>query len=327
MQIGTNDQVFLIQVTTARHEFLHSLSNSLHRKRLVHWGGSDENDVCRLLPELTADWFDLQRPLSPDKDKGILVGLDTRMEAYLQGFYSLSKEWTLSGWDLPILDDRQKSYAALDVASCHILYLKYKPGLDSLDMFQCHDQKFHSFFTLNEWAARVKHGLSFEREFCCHYDRGKLIKGLFIEPLQDGRSSVIPRGFRATTWTETESTSFVPQFVHMLNAQMFCCRCCSDLKWFEATGLCHCPEFKVQQNYSGFFCCLRSGTTATPVPVRIPPEFQSCPLHHHAYLCLSMLGYFLKCKLGAINATHLANSVLADCRYGFISDTLSFLQQ
>jgi hypothetical protein len=324
LQIGTNHQVFLIQVATVSDSFFTSLKMALKGKLLVHWGGSDKDDVCRLLGrDLSAQWFDLQGKVSPEK--GPKVGLDTCIYQYLNGIYSLSKEWTLSGWDLYNLHARQIAYAALDVASCHIFYLHHELGLA---MFQCDGTRFHSFFTpktINKGSSLDRHGFSFEAEFCCHFHHGHVIQGLYKKQLSDGAVSVTPKGFKATLWEEDEPDSgMVSQFVHMLNSKKFCCHCCSDSNWFGAIEF-SCPSFKVVGSDLLSFSFAR-GVDSLPTTLRVPfPADCSAPCYRKAFFCLSMLGIFLKCKFKF--DINVVNSVLCDCRCGFISSTLSYFQQ
>jgi ubiquitin C-terminal hydrolase len=322
MQIGTHLKVFLIQVAKLSPLFFAALKNALHQKTLVHWGGSDRNHVSRLLGVCDAVWYDLQKQLSP---RGNLKGLGTCMSEFLHGIYSLSKEWTLSGWDLDTLCDRQIAYAALDVASCHILYLHHAFGFA---MFQYQKLKFHSFFTpktIDQGSSLIRHGLSFEPNSCCHYEHGELIQGLFIEHSQLGCDCVTPKRFKVSCQTEKSVPDIVPRFVAMLNSQKFCCRSCSDLMWFQEIGF-SCPDFKVIGDDCSAFSSLRKNGLPQRVAVEFPHQF-SVGLNRQAYFCLSILGVFLKRKLGAIHATHLVNSVLFDCRYGFICSSLSYFQE
>jgi hypothetical protein len=297
---------------------------ALANKTLVYWGGKDKDDVCTLLGrDLAAQWFDLQAKISPAK--GPKVGLDTCINQYLKGIYSLSKEWTLSGWDLDNLHELQIAYAALDVASCHIFYLHHELGLA---MFQCDGTRFHSFFTpttIKVGSSLDRHGFSFQAEFCCHFRHGHIIQGLYKKQSSDGTVSVTPKGFKATSWIEAESDScMVSQFVHMLNSKKFCCLCCSDSNWFGAIEF-SCPSFKIVGSDLSNFSYTR-GFGSFPINIRVsfPANcLKSCD--RQAFFCLSMLGIFLKCKFKF--DTYVVDSVLCDCRCGFISSTLSYFQQ
>ena len=117
------------------------------------------------------------------------------------------------------------------------------------------------------------------------------------------------------------------RFVELLNSKKFCCRYCSDLNWFEAIKF-PCTTFNVTSSDHSRFS-FRRAAHSIPTQYLVPFPVQcSEPVNRDAFLCLSMLGTFLKCKLGAINVDiNVVNSVLADCRYGFISCTLSYFQQ
>ena len=324
LQIGTNLEVYLIQVAKVGGDFLGLLRSALVAKTLVHWGGSDKDDVCKLFrQDFQCQWYDLQGKVSPNN--GQQLGLDTCIYQFLKRTYSLSKEWTLSGWDLDTLHDCQIAYAALDVACCHLFYLHHELGFA---IFKFYDTGFHSFFTpktINKGSSLDRHGLSFEPDFCCHFEYDVVVQGLFKSQLQDG--AVTPKGFKACSWSEASNWSMVSRFVEMLNSKKFCCRYCSDLNWFEAIKF-PCTTFNVTSSDHSRFS-FRRAAHSIPTQYLVPFPVQcSEPVNRDAFLCLSMLGTFLKCKLGAINVDiNVVNSVLADCRYGFISCTLSYFQQ
>ena len=325
IQLGTNQTVFLIQVAKVGANFFSSLKAALGGdKRLVHWGGSDKSAVAsKLGGNCSAEWYDLQAHLSPSKSK--LVGLDVSMESYLKHSYSLSKEWTMSGWDLQTLDPRQIAYAALDVCSCHVLYLHHVLHLDT---FKSESSKFHSFFTpisYEKGAKLVKHGVSFEQNCCCHYVRGELIQGLFAQMSSNICTGVTPRGFKSTDWSENSDIHDpVSKFVTMLNSKKFCCTTCSDLEWFKAIDFSY-QEFRVARGDLSRFSFSR-GRSFYDVQVQVPSNMGSRNLMPQAYFCLSMLGSFLNKKLGANDCVRLVDSVLCDCRYGFICSTLSYFE-
>jgi len=324
MQLGTNETVFLIQVAKVGETFLSLLAIALGPdKLLVHWGGSDKNAIKTALDKpCSAQWHDLQADLSPSSSQ---TGLDDSMNTYLQNLYCLSKEWTLSGWDLQNLDHRQKAYAALDVCSCHILYLHHKL---KLAIFQRDTgSKFHSFFTptsCKKGATLLKHGVSFEKTCCSHYVRGELIQGLFAQ-ISDSCVVVTPRGYPSIDWDEIDNPNLVSEFVTMLNSKKFCCSTCSDLQWFQAIGFTSL-EFKVVPGITSTFSFQR-GKSVHSVAVQIPSSSRSQKFMPEAYLCLSMLGSFFSIKLGAVDDSRLVHSVLCDCRYGFIRYTLSYFAQ
>ena len=236
----------------------------------------------------------------------------------------------MSGWDLDTLHDCQIAYAALDVASCHLFYLHHELGFA---VFKFDDTGFHSFFTpktINKGSSLDRHGLSFEPDCCCHFEHDVVVQGLFKSQSQDGAVVVTPKGFKAYPWNVTRDWSMVYRFVEMLNLKKFCCRCCSDLNWFEAIKF-SCPTFNVTRSALGdhsVFSFRRGATSiATQYTVRYPEQCSE-RVNRDAYFCLSMLGTFLKCKLGAINVDNdVVNSVLSDCSFGFISSTLYYFQQ
>jgi hypothetical protein len=324
LQIGTNVEVYLIQVAKVGGDFLGLLRSALVAKTLVHWGGSDKDDVRKLFrQDFQCQWYDLQAKVSPNN--GQQLGLDTCIYQFLKRTYSLSKEWTLSGWDLDTLHDCQIAYAALDVACCHLFYLHHEFGFA---IFKFYDTGFHSFFTpktINKGSPLDRHGLSFEPDFCCHFEHDIVVQGLFKSQLQE--SALTPKGFKACSWSEASNRSMVSLFVEMLNSKKFCCRYCSDLNWFEAIKF-PCTTFNVTSSDHSRFS-FRRAARSIPNQYLVPFPVQcSEPVNRDAYLCLSMLGTFLKCKLGAINVDiNVVNSVLADCRFGFISCTLSYFQQ
>jgi hypothetical protein len=342
MQIGTNHRVFLIQVAQvakALPTFFETLKIALGGKLLVHWGGNDKNDVSRVLGGSPAvEWCDLQARVSqplgsskgtPGSSKGTSVpskGLDDCVNRYLKGVYSLSKEWTLSGWDLDILHDRQIDYAALDVASCHLIYLHHEL---QCDVFQCSTLNFHSFFTpriVQKGSPVCRHGLSFEADRCCHYELGTLVRGLFYTSNSNGSGAVIPKGFSQSSQNESFSESLiVPSFADMLNVQKFCCCICFDLKWFEKIGFA-CAQFRFRRGDLTSFTCQRGKGSARTVTVQFPSSVGSQNIERQAFFCLSMLGSFLNINLRRVmDYTKLVDSVRYDCSVGFIRRTLSFL--
>jgi hypothetical protein len=325
IQLGTNQKVFIIQVSKVTIRFLSSLKAALESGNLVlvHWGGSDRTAIETTLGgKCSANWVDLQAKMSLGRSN--LLGLDAAMQEYLQKMYSLSKDWTLSGWDLDILDPKQSTYAALDVCACHILYLHHEL---CLDIFQTAHSKFHSFFTPvvdAKGAKLVKHGISFEQNCCCHYAGGDLIRGLFAEMSSNVCIRVIPQGFQPIGWHEDDISHIVPRFVDMLNVKKFCCSTCSGLNWFQTIDF-SSPHFKVVPNDLSIFSYSRS-KVCHDVEVQVPSGIGSHHLIPEAYFCLSMLSSFLSIKLGAIDGDRLVKSVICDCRHGFIRNTLFFLQ-
>ena len=319
MQIGTNVKVFLIQVAYVTQVFLQSLKSALGGKTLVHWGGSDKEKVCVVLGDMSlVCWCDLQDDISPLK--GQKLGLGSCISTRLRGVYVVSKEWTLSGWDLADLDLRQLKYAGLDVICCYVLYLYHKLGFDT---FQCCKMKFHSFLTPKTYqkgSDLIRHGFSFEADRCCHYELGTLVQGLFKDANLSEGHLFYPLGFKKTLWREEFSSNIVSEFVALLNSQKLCCRICFDSKWFQKIGI-ECPQFRANSCDLSKFTCKRGRgihTVTVQCPTNMNPE---------AFFCLSMLGTFLKMKvINGMDYTNLVDSVCSDCRHGFISSTLNYFQ-
>jgi hypothetical protein len=348
LQIGTNETVFIIPIAKASSFFLSSLSELLAPKLLVHWGGSDEDDLEFLGQKFRC--CDLQAILSPrdKRDKIVkLKGLDTAIQEYLQPCYYLSKEWTMSGFDLDPLNDDQIYYAALDVICCHILYLHFQLNL-SIIQRETLKSEFHSFFTPKsttdfftpistrhskisptlsfEASTLVRHGLSFEDDFCCHYERDKLIQGFFKHRSSEEIVSVSPKGFRKVSWTEPrhDVTNVITQFASMLNSQRFCCHVCFELKWFQKIRYA-CTEFKPITGQRLQFAYIRGKKPCT-VYVQLPSTIlESDGPSCDAFVCLSMLSLFLNLPFEVDDK--VVDSVLCDCRYHFISSSLAYFEK
>ena len=318
MQIGTNHSVFLIQVAAVSSEFCKSLAQALNGKILVHWGGKDKSDVSKLLGPFSCQWKDLQIEMSPKRGK--LLGLDKCMDGLLHGVYSLTKDWTLSGWDSDPLLQCQIEYAALDVFSCHVIYLRF---VDGFDFFQHHGGPFHSFCTRNG-SQTLKHGLTFDKQCCCHYERGTVMKGLFINTSESGNVRVIPQGFQNIQWSEDHHSNLISEFHSLLQSQLFCCRVCSDFKWFKSIDFVF-PNLLIvtgERWTIGF----QRGKSYFSTEVKFPSTIGNEANCREAFFCLSMLGICLNLELGDIDQ-HMVNSVVCDCRYKFISCSLYYFQR
>jgi hypothetical protein len=336
LQIGTSAQVFLIQVERVGGAFLLSLNSALggKNKTLVHWGGSDKVAVLKVLGDIPlVNWTDLQYEMSPKQHLGILLGLDACMEMHMNGVYTVSKEWTCSGWDLVDLDLCQRDYAALDVVSCYVLYLHHSRGSFFFDVMMddlpASEWKYHSFMT-QAGSDVVRDGLSFDYDRCCHYELGTLVQGFFLTKKSSGNGSnvVLPKGFKKTSWAESASSNIVDVFLDMLNSQKFCCRICFNLKWFHKIDFV-CPQFRIRPGDLSQFSFQRGKappiTTRVTIPVR---SSESTNDEREAFFCLSMLGVFLKIDLRSpIDYACLVDSVRSDCRHGFICSSLSFFQE
>ena len=334
LQIGTSAQVFLIQVNRVGRAFLLSLNSALggKNKTLVHWGGSDQVDVLKVLGDMSlVKWTDLQYEMSPKRHLGILLGLDACMAMHLNSVYTVSKEWTCSGWDLVDLDLCQRDYAALDVVSCYVLYLHHSRGSYFLDVIMddvpASECKYHSFVT-RTGSTVVRDGLSFEYDRCCHYELGTLVQGFFLTKQSSGNGSnvVLPQGFKKTSWAESASSNIVDVFLDMLNSQKFCCRICFNLKWFHKIDFV-CPQFRIIPGDLSQFSFQRGKAQPTTTHVSVPSS-ESTNDEREAFFCLSMLGVFLKLHLrSTIEYACLVDSVRSDCRHGFICSSLSFFQE
>jgi ribonuclease D len=119
-QIGTTDRVYLIQVSDQLSEpFRSELAGALVGKTLVHWGGSDEQKLRRVLPlqHGTFQTYDIQKQSYDWHGNNLSDCMDR-----LTPGNRLDKTWTMSGWDINPLLPQQIEYAALDVVCCHALY-------------------------------------------------------------------------------------------------------------------------------------------------------------------------------------------------------------
>ena len=238
----------------------------------------------------------------------------------MNGGACFGSAWTLSGWDSDNLLKCQIEYAALDVFSCHVCYLRHAY---KFDFFHLHEKPFHSFCTRNG-SETLKHGLTFDEQCCCHYERGTVIKGLFRNTSESDSVRIIPQGFQNITWSEDPCSNLISEFGSLLRSQLFCCRVCSDLKWFESIDFVF-PNLRIVTGESwtiGF----QRGKSYFSTEVKFPSTIGNEALFRVAFVCLSMLGICLNLELGDIDQ-HMVNSVVCDCRYKFISCSLYYFQR
>jgi len=321
LQIGTTRKVCLIQMSAIKNPslFYEALRTVLKDKKLVYFGGDDQKSVEALIGKCHSIFFDLQKVLTPQKTN--LLGLRTCMNQILNIPIELSKDWTNSGFDVCPLTTGQIEYAALDVVSCHALYLNHRDGNSVFKILSSEGALYYSFFDVSGKSA-VLHGFSFTESSLCHYGDGTEIQGFFLT--QSKKMSV--KGFKPSSRRIQAPVDPASSFCQMLNAKLFCCELCSSVKWFDSIGYA-CPSIvSSKQSLNSRSFVVQTSTARFIKSVHFQESEKSDTVYNDAYYCLSILGTFFDLPVDAWSRDELIESVQLDCRLGRISNTLAFLK-
>ena len=234
--------------------------------------------------------------------------------------YTLSKTWTLAGWDVD-LNSAQERYAACDVIGCHALFLSKQQPAQLV--FDCNDADtgFHSFLAPNS-ASMVPHGLSFGPDHIGHFQDGEFTRGLnWID------ETMSFTGFQKSA-NYFRSQVDVHKFLRILISESFCCELCCRLKWLRAIGvvspaivLLGGPSANQQAYNYG-----RGKSSPTQRAIALPAGISTTV--RDAYICVSLLAAFFDVEVA--DSLHLDSflvpSVSSDIDNGYIYHSLAHLK-
>jgi hypothetical protein len=307
IQIGTTTIVFIIRVVPEAEVFVKQLGLTLNGKTLLCWG--DDMSAIQRVTQCKCSFIDVQKLYSGLRQKAGLAQCTTDL---FGNRFVLSKTWTLSGWDNPILSMEQLMYATLDVVALHALYA-LNQGVNIFESSGKHFT-FHACDLSNlSHASKIKHGFSFSSQFIGHHFNGSISRGFNFRG-----SEPIPQGFTACQSAEVAYVD-VGAFVNLLNDSKFCCVLCSG---------CSCEylrkhwKFFALPSYSTFTVSKSAKAAALNFTV---DEVSHNVDEQHAYYCGSMVAAFFRMRVSRGNLQSLNSSVCSDIHKGYICYTLSHL--
>jgi len=315
IQIGTTLKVFLIHLSKKScndDAFLLQFRQSLKGKTLIHFGGSDPQELSTVIGHCDCDFFDLQQKYF--KNGSNVIGLSECVYKHLVATcYHLSKVWTHSGWDVFPLHHHQVDYATLDVICAHALYLScLEPPIHVFKKFQ----NGHSF--MHPSMVNTRHGFCDVPEYVGHFEDGNAIRGFCIQP------KLVAHGFKAASEDFRATSDPALAFSKLLSEKRFCCSMCSFSLAQRLPFLRFIPSNHVQRHGQWFRTFGRLSQTKKVSSVEVVYDSRNSDPVNDAIFCLSMLGNFFQFSFNKDDA-NLVSSVHQDVRDGYISKSFAHL--
>jgi len=242
IQLGTNRTVFLIYPKRESGAFLRALRSALRGLTVLYWGS---NDVTQLETAVggglvDATCVDVQTTLFGG------IALHKAVQAYTDGYYTMGKAWTRSGWDVHPLAPGQREYAALDVALPYVMWWsRRRDAGQQITCWQFDTRSHHHAFMTAHAGAAMLHGFAYTAEGVGHYESGTRVRG-FVARVGGGaclEGFRLPGSVVAGASLMRNGEAPARRFVRLLNDCRLCCAACTHaFRQHAGRMLCRCAS-------------------------------------------------------------------------------------